>query len=390
MTGPANLSATGSASADRLESRLHSLPDALQQALAQLAEPSARIEPIGPLSPADAPIAITGGGMSEGPARFLRALLTEVGFPAQYIPLSEFVAAGFPPALASHADPESGEPGEPRGTLVVFSQGLAPNARFPLVHRRRFRRCILVTAVTPDADPAAGLTARIAASAQRAGWQILTLPPTGEDGLLLRVVGPAVHALAAAYLAGVPLTTLRALPAIYAQAATGSAPTLLHGADLPSVALIAGGRYLDACFGLRWKLLEGLQLPDPPIWDLLQVAHGPLQSIWRRAQTLILLTRAQARHEGPLWRAIATVFAAPQHRIVTIPADRLPGCLAYFEHDAQLNGSLLGTLRGENGSGAERIDLIDWPGRGSDGPLYNLAPTPEDLLKLDHDAEGNA
>lgn len=324
--------------------------------------------------------------MSEGPARFLTALLTERGIAAEYIPLSEFVAEE--PTHAPGATPAWPQP----GTLVLFSQGLAPNARFPLLprHRRRARRCLLITAVVPDADPGAALTARIAAAAQADGVQVLTLPPASEEGLLLRVIGPAVHCLAAAYLAGVSLKTLQAVPGVYAAAALRPYPSLWQDAPAPAVALVAGGRYMSACFGLRWKLLEGLHLPDPPIWDLLQVAHGPLQSIWTRPQTLLLLQRPAIPHEAPLWQALGKVFLAPQHTLLPLPATQLTGSLAYFEQDAGLNWLVLQTLTAANRqsspSDGECIDLIDWPGRGSDGPLYNLAPDGVDLLKLDQGA----
>ncbi|HNN97860.1 MAG TPA: hypothetical protein PKI03_36600 [Pseudomonadota bacterium] len=382
MSDPAASLGRRESSQARLRPRIERIPAELQAALGRLTEPGG----VPPLSAADAPIRITGGGMSEGPARFLTALLSERGIAAEYIPLSEFVAAE-----PMHAAGET--PASPRkGTLVLFSQGLAPNARFPLLprHRRRARRCLLVTAVVPDADPGAGLSARIAAAAQADGVQVLTLPPASEEGLLLRVIGPAVHCLAAAYLAGVSPKTLQAVPGVYAAAARRAYPSLWPDPPKPAVALVAGGRYMSACFGLRWKLLEGLHLPDPPIWDLLQVAHGPLQSIWTRPQTLLLLQRPDVPHEAPLWRALGEVFRAPQHTLLPLPATQLPGSLAYFEQDAGLNWLVLQTLaaanRGISPSDGESIDLIDWPGRGSDGPLYNLAPDGADLLKLDQGA----
>lgn len=389
-------------SAARLAERLAALPQHLRATLATLAALREHTLPLSqplpqPLSWAAAPIWVTGGGMSEGPARFLCALLSVQGIAATYLPLSEFVAAD----LSLSSDEPEKSPREPRGTLVLFSQGLAPNARFPLLHRHRFHRCLLVTAVVPAGDEAQPdlasglstaaasslLTMRIAAQAQKNGVEVLTLPPPQEDGLLLRVIGPAVHCLAAAWLAGVPLWQLAAVPSVYEQALATPAATLRHHGELPAIALVASGRYAEACFGLRWKLLEGLHVPDPPIWDLLQVAHGPMQSIWRRAQTLLFLSRAEAPHEAPLAAALAQVFSEPRHRIITLPASRLPGLLAYFEHDALLNPLLLAALasRSPDGAPAEgAIDLISWPGRGHDGPLYNLAPDAGDLVKLDH------
>lgn len=407
-------------SALRLAARIASLPDTLRHALQVL---QGRHD-ISTLTAADGPVWVTGGGMSEGPARYLVALLTERRIVAEYVPLSEFVAPDLDPA-APVGDAVSTTVGDtdrstvPRpGTLVLFSQGLAPNARFPLLHLRQFRRCIVVTAVSPrpaeeakkdapslPSQPTAAMpTTAILHAAQARGAQVLTLPPFDEDGLLLRVVGPAVHALAAAWLVGIDRALLAQVPTIYEAAceATAHLPlaveeSLRRGPDLPPVALIAAGRYANACFGLRWKLLEGLQLADPPIWDLLQVAHGPLQSIWRRPHTLLVLARASQTsiasqtsvdHEGPLQAALAQVFGPPLHRIVTLPA-KLPGLLAYFDHDAQLNLRVLDALRGQDNNrrtaslGSPIIDLVDWPGKGHDGPLYGLAPTAVDLRKAD-------
>lgn len=363
-------------SARRLAARIASLPATLDHAVAALLHPGNRLTP---LTPGDAPVWVTGGGMSEGPARYLVALLTERAIAAEYIPLSEFVAPEPGASSTVAADwPVA------RGTLIVFSQGLAPNARFPLLHAQRFRRCLLVTAVTPkpaDSAMQSPDVSAIAAAAQARGVEVLTLPPSDEDGLLLRVVGPAVHALAAAWLAGCDPAWLRQVPTVYAAADDGLPPASLRQGDmLPKVALIASGRYASACFGLRWKLLEGLQQGDPPIWDLLQVAHGPLQSIWRRPQTLLVLKRQAATHEAALHAALSQVFQPPLHGIVTLTASRLPGLLAYFEHDAQLNACVLDGLTPRPGQ--PTIDLISWPGRGHDGPLYNLAPATTDLLRL--------
>ena len=399
-------------SALRLAARIASLPDTLRHALQVLQDR----DDVPTLTAADGPVWVTGGGMSEGPARYLVALLTERRIAAEYVPLSEFVATDLDPTapVGDAVQPTIARP----GTLVLFSQGLAPNARFPLLHLRHFRRCIVVTAVSPrlaeeakkdtpslPSQPTAAMpTAAILHAAQARGAQVLTLPPFDEDGLLLRVVGPAVHALAAAWLVGIDRALLAQVPTIYEAACDAALrlplaveESLRRGPDLPPVALIASGRYANACFGLRWKLLEGLQLADPPIWDLLQVAHGPLQSIWRRPHTLLVLARASQKsiasqtsvdHEGPLQAALAQVFGPPLHRIVTLPA-KLPGLLAYFDHDAQLNLRVLDALCGQDNNrrtaslGSSIIDLVDWPGKGHDGPLYGLAPTAVDLRKAD-------
>lgn len=332
-----------------LEARIAEIPAALRRALDEVHEP--------PLDDAGGPVLVTGGGMSEGPARYLVALLAQRGVRAAYVPLSEFVAPSVPQA---------------GGTLVLFSQGLAPNARFPLLHVGAFRRTVVVTAVAADAQAPPGDVRRLAADAEAHGARILTLPPASESGLLLRVVGPVVHGLAAVRLARPELAAEaarvpEAFAAAFAAARVADGPGLVHDGSLPPVALVASGRYADGSFGLRWKLLEGLHVPDPPVWDILQVAHGPLQSLYERAHTLIVLARPDAPHEAALVARLPEVLVPSRHRVLTLGAT-LPGLLAWFEHDAQLDALVLAAHR------ALGIDLQRWPAQGLDGPLYDLAP----------------
>ena len=58
------------------------------------------------------------------------------------------------------------------------------------------------------------------------------------------------------------------------------------------------------------------------------------------------------------------------HLLLQLPAEHC-GPLALFAHDAACNELLLSVLRGRD------WDLIDWPGRQCDGPLYSLADAAE-------------
>lgn len=339
-----------------LERRLAALPRHLGEALAAVEEE---------LPAAPGRVWVTGGGMSEGPARLLAALLTELGHCAEVVPLSEFAA----PALERPGD-----------TLVLFSQGLAPNARFPLVHLGAFRHRVIVTSVRPDPEAPAGDARRLLAEAARQGARVVVLPPEDESGMLLRVVGPAIAGLAAALLCqglaraagrGDWREVLAGVAGIYEEALAGRPEPLLVGGEAAPIALVASGRYANACYGLRWKLLEGLLVADPPIWDALQVAHGPLPSFYERRQVIVALERAGAAHEGPLLDRLGEALVPERHRLVRLPSG-LPGALAWFEHDARLDALLVATLR------ARPVDLCDWPGRGRDGVLYGIAP-PEPL-----------
>lgn len=309
---------------------------------------------IRPICVTDGPVWVTGGGMSEGPAHYLVSLLSAQGIPAAFIPLSEFVSDSLP---------------QPGRTLVLFSQGLAPNARFPLRHHRAFARTVIVTSVTPIPDAQTASIPRQLADLVAQGIEPFVVPPQQESGLLLRVIGPTVQALAAAILAGIPISQLLRIPTTYQQQLASDPTQALFPARTPQrLALIAGGRYGAACFGLRWKLLEGLLLADPPIYDLLQIAHGPLQSLWNQPAVLLLLERHDAPHEEALYVRLRQVFSMPRHRVLSLRAQTHRGLLAYFEHAALLDALLLSALR----TLAPPLDR--WPGQGLDGPLYDLAP----------------
>src|SRR5690606_25355371 len=89
----------------------------------------------------------------------------------------------------------------PRGAeLVVFSQGLSPNARLALPRREpvasdgaapSFDRILLFTSVAPGSPKAA---ARGLDEAIDAGLEPVVLPPEEEEGNLPRVIGPVVAA----------------------------------------------------------------------------------------------------------------------------------------------------------------------------------------------------
>lgn len=337
-----------------LAERLRSLPDQLRAVPAVLPADLMRA------GAGSRRVVVTGGGLSEGPARFLVALLRQrLSARAEFVPQSEF---------AVRALPDLGD------TLVLFSQGLAPNARLPLPHASRFAETIIFTSVVPDAHAPAGDVRRAAFEAQRQGVRLVVLPPAEENGLLLRIVGTAVQCFAAALMVNRlavdaghrdDCAHLDAVPEVYRAPAPGF--SLVDGDALPEVAIVAAGRYAEFAFGLRWKLLEGLHLPDPPVWDVLQVAHGPFQQLFHRPLTLLALERSDAPHEAPLLERLEAVLQPGRHRLLRLPA-RLPSPYAWFEHDAQLDALVIDAI------GRRGIDLAQWPGKGMDGPLYGVAP----------------
>jgi creatinine amidohydrolase len=135
------------------------------------------------------------------------------------------------------------------------------------------------------------------------------------------------------------------------------------------VALLAGGAHVARSSHLSRKLLEGLLVPWPPVWDLLDFAHGAFQQLYAGRATLLALARADAPEEGPLFARAASMLDPARHRWLRLEA-RLPGPFALVEHECMANELLLAALEARGG------DPSRWPGQGRDAPLYAVAEAP--------------
>jgi len=371
-----------------LEARLSALPALLRAALSAPA----------PELPWDAArvrrVVTTGVGSSAAHARLLATLLQEVGLAARFVPLSSFAAA---PAHDAAAD-----------ALVVFSQGLSPNARLALRDVEAWAGVVLVTGVPDEAQvaspgdgdvpPSGALATRqgeVAALAAR-GVVVQRVPAAEEYGTLLRVAGPmlgyasALHlARASARAAGrAPRGLLPgAIPVDEVCARVADAPQRLarEHADLDATALEAGcallatGPYVELLANLRAKILEGALLPEPPAWDLLELAHGPFQQIHARPFTLLAVTREGVAGEAELLDRAARMLVRGRHRLVRWHS-RLPGALALFEHEALASALVLRVI------GERWIDQVSFPGRGEDRPLYDVCTLGTDDVAVERPA----
>ncbi|HZO13899.1 MAG TPA: hypothetical protein VFB62_11595 [Polyangiaceae bacterium] len=296
-----------------------------------------------PASLTAGPWSCTGAGGSEGPARVLASCLRSVQQRADFLPLSTFAV-------------DFGE----RGHLVVFSQGLSPNARLALARREPFETTTLVTA-TGTHDPLL----------DELGSSVLRHAPEQESGLLVRVMGPAgataTALLLVAELAGRAEAEARAIHETVDRLdeARSRARAAFVGIGKASpIALVTAGRYRELVHGLRWKLLESLGVADPPVWDVLQVAHGPFQQFY---ESPMLLCALELPDEAALFDRLERMLVPERHRLIRLRATRAAPT-AWFEHDAMLNELVLAVLRDHP------RDLIDWPGKGKDAALYRLGP----------------
>ncbi|MFO0572443.1 MAG: hypothetical protein U1A78_00450 [Polyangia bacterium] len=347
------------------------------------------------------PVVTTGIGASEGPARVLAWLLQHVvGLRAGFRPLSQLLAES---------------PRRESALLVLFSQGLSPNAQLALALAPRFHKLLVYTSVRPAADAtdartdtappgtppprAADPAARLAA-AIRSGALVAVLPPTPpavEDQLFLRVLGPATATLAAVQLTAAwaaqrgaaPGWPTAQLPAAVARAlaeartrCTIFAGSLVerrllsadavrsHGLgalfaaqpELP-IALLTTAGYGELCHGLRLAFVEGAGLREPAQWDVLGFAHGPLQQAYRQP-ALLLGLRRPAEAVATLWPRLRRVLAG-QHMLLELPAT-LPAPLSLLEHQVQIGALVLEALR------VVDWDLLRWPGQDQDLLLYGL------------------
>ena len=326
-----------------LEARARALPEVLARAIG-------RARAI-PALPAGASAVVTGVGASEGPARYLAHLLQRSGRRAAFTPLSTFIVGD----AAPFGD-----------TLVIFSQGLSPNARLSLRRARDHEAAVLFTSVVDDRAPA-DVRACIEGF-RRDGGAVVALPPDDESGTLVRVVGPPVALFAAARFAGAidddaaaRLPDLAASAAERADAALEALPALvLHRA----LAFVSAGPSFDSARGLCGKWLEGLGTREPPLWDVLQVAHGPFHALFEEEATLVTLEHEAAPPgERELFDRLTRMLVPPRHAVLRLSA-RLPPPLGLLDHELLTTALLMRAI-------VERSHDLG-AAIGSDAPLYGL------------------
>lgn len=319
--------------------------DCVHDVRAQLGNVAVELRRVASLAIAERPPAstvVTGIGGSEGPARLFATGASTPTSPVRFVPLSSFAST------------------RPRAErLVLFSQGLSPNARLALARRADFAETLLIGAVDPETEPDLERRA-LARTLRDEGVVAITHGPPHESGMLVRLVGPtvasAVALRVASMLGGAPFDADRAARA-YVRCSAENAEPLPPNAPL---ALVAAGALTETLLGLRWKWLETFGA-DPHVFDVLACAHGPLQALYERPATwLAFESPASEGLVARLSRALPSHHALRRLRVDDDPS------IAFFEATAHLDAHLVATLA------AHPRDLRCWPGRGADAPLYDL------------------
>jgi creatinine amidohydrolase len=158
-------------------------------------------------------------------------------------------------------------------------------------------------------------------------------------------------------------SSLEALPhVVEAAQAEGFALAARWPLEVTRAPMVATGWYAHCLELMAWTWMEAWWTEPPPAFDVLQLAHGPWQQRFEAGGPWLAFTRPD---DAPgLWPRLEQMLPERQS-LVRIPAS-LPGPLALFEHLGFVQGLLSGVLLR-----APR-DLTQWPGKGTDGPLYEL------------------
>jgi hypothetical protein len=341
------------------------LADRLAQIPVVLAEMLARPPPpLGPATLATRQFIVTGTGSSEAHARYLGSLLNlHTDRTASYLPLSGFS--------------DSNRAAFAGKTLVVFSQGVSPNAQIALRRQREFAHTVLFSATTPEVAESAGKPGRAALLRElvAAGGELVTFPLAEEYTTLIRFVGPMAGYLAclqfASQLAGCrfPLPPAGTILPLLATAP----PANLLGAMLGTPERFGRGFHLvcaapisEFAQNLACKFMEGVFWPCPPISDFLQFAHGPFQQMSAHPHPVVIL-QGDSPLEAELVQRSVRMLADAGLPAYVVPVNA-PPLYSIFGFEAAFN-RLVFALMQRLGT-----DQVNWPGKGRDDLLYGFCP----------------
>jgi len=321
-------------------------------------------EPLSAATLASRRLVVTGTGSSEAHARYLANLVNlYTDRSAAYLPLSGFVDA---PAETFHGK-----------TLVVFSQGVSPNAQIALNRGRDFAHTVLFTATTPAAAEAAGKPdrAHLLQALLDRGGELVIFPLAEEYTTLIRFVGPMAGYLATMQFAAqfdcsrfqVPQAA-ELLPLLDAKAPAelSEAMSRLPAAFAGGFNLITAAPISDFSQNLACKFMEGLFWNCPPISDFLQFAHGPFQQMTAHPKPVVIL-QGDGRGEAEMVARSVDMLRGVGASATVVPVVA-PPLLSIFGFEAALNDVVFSVMR------QLRVDQVNWPGKGRDDQLYGFCP----------------
>lgn len=322
-----------------LEARVRRGPEVVREAIeAPL--------PAGLMPWSETSLVLTGIGASGAVARTAEALLRhETSLRVGSLPLSEFVSRDV----------------DLQGkTLVLLSQELSPNATLALKRVEGFQSALLITSLPESDERLDGF--------KKSGGRIFTLPPHEERDYLVRMMGPLATVMGLLRLAWAgagqkaPAELTRVPEAMSVAVEKGFEAAKSWPDEVLRPPMLATGCYSGCLEVIRWTWMEAWWTEAPPMWDALEVAHGPWQTQTKMNGPWLAFTRPDDM--GGLWPRFESMLPAGQSLVkaeATLPA---PFC--FFEHAAFVQGLLAGVLKRRD------VDLKNWPGHGTDAPLYRF------------------
>lgn len=320
----------------------------------------------------------TGIGTSEGHARHLAE-----------------VAARFCGQPARFASTGSLSRGTPRGSekdwLVVFSQGLSANARHALTNPGAWGGVLLVTALSEEMSIEEGASEekkRWLSELSAHGVLRIDLGCGAEYGALIRVVGArAGYAVAWSLLRSLAARRLEDHSALHvdsfqlsqAQRTAWDKVGRVFPADVAvspffdaarTLLIVGEEGTLELVDQLTLKLAEGMLRPQPRTVDVLQFAHGPLQSLALRPTSILYLTSHKQDAESAAWQKRFRSSLDPALHDLRVLEAELPWPFAAVEFEALFDELVLRALD------ETKRDLVDWPGSDREATLYDAGPAP--------------
>ncbi len=310
-------------------------------------------------------VVATGIGSSDAHARYFCWLLnTFTDVPARFVALAEFMEP-FGPAAGS--------------TLAVFSQGLSSNATFALRQAERFDHAVVFTAATEDGQRLAGRPDRtgLLAWPRSLGAEMVPFPVEDEYTVLIRLIGPVCGFVAAhQFVEALPGSRLRPLSEaagkVQRWAAGESVADLREALTWNCAEWQAGSLLLlpsplaEFAQNVGCKFVEGLFWTAPTVVELMQFAHGPFQQLARTSRPVCVMEGGRAV-DRRLAQAAVDMLKSIGLRPVLVPLD-CPAEQAPIALELMLNPIFRDLID------HFEVNQVEWPGKGLDGPLYQLSP----------------
>ncbi len=311
-------------------------------------------------------VAVTGIGTSATHAKYLVSLLRDhLSIPAYFKPVGSFL--------------NESETSYKEEVLIVISQGLSPNVRVTLERQEAWGEVILITAATLEGAVERNehqkydLLKRVLNNR----GQIIQFTGENEYETLIRLTGPVTGfvmmnkvAESFAALKGVrPKIFDISIETIVAKMAQSRKRAQQVMAALDDNWIYDANHFI-VCNGeaalmdnLRFKLMEGLFIPIPGVWDLLDYSHGPLQQNYEVSANFFRL-KGERINEA-LFSRFDLTLNPKKHKAFDVKAD-LPFPYSLFEYESFFNTLVLDAIR------KHQIDQVNWPAKGVDTALYSF------------------